>query len=135
MGRPIKTLRGNCMMYSRNKSLIVSDRTKNWEGLGDFSKHLGEAAGSAAKNVGKKILNIQGRALELAANIGTAAATKNPKLIAASAPDVIKFVHQGKGLYKAEGLSGKGLSGKGLSGKGLSGKSLSGKWLYLGKIH
>ena len=37
--------------------------------MGNFFKHLG----SAAKNVGKKILNNPGRALELAANIGTAA--------------------------------------------------------------
>ena len=99
----VNMLRGTCMMCSRNKSLFVSDRTKSGEGLGDFFKHLG----SAAKNVGKKRLNNPGRALELAANIGTAAASKNPKLIAATAPDVIKFVHQGKGLYKAEGLSGK----------------------------
>ena len=54
--------------------------------------------GSAAKNVGKKVLKIPGRALELAANIGTAAASKNPRMIAATAPDIIKFVHQGKGL-------------------------------------
>ena len=110
-------LRGTCVMCSRNKSLIVSDQTINGEGLGDFFKHLG----SAAKNVEKKILNNPARALEIAANIGTASASKNPKLIAATAPDVIKFVHQGKGLYKDEGLSGK-------AGK-------AGKGLYLGKIH
>ena len=108
MGRPVKILRGNCMIRNRNKSLIVSDRTVDAEGLGDFFKHLG----SAAKNVGKKILNNPGRALEIAANIGTAAASKNPRMIAATAPDVVKFVHQGKGLYKAEGLR-EGLSSKG----------------------
>ena len=42
------------------------------------------------QNVGKKFLNNPGRALELAANIGTAAASKNPKLFAATAPDIIK---------------------------------------------
>ena len=63
--------------------------------MGDFFKHIGKAA----KNVGKKILNNPGRALELAANIGTAAASKNPRMIAATASDIIKFVHQGKGLY------------------------------------
>ena len=78
--------------------LIVSDQTISAEGLADFFKHIGKAA----KNVGKKILNNPGRALELAANIGTAAASKNPKLIAATAPDLIKFVHQGKGLYLGE---------------------------------
>ena len=113
----VKMLRGTCMMCSRNKSLIVSDRTMNGDGLGDFFKQLGKAA----KSVGKKILNNPGRALEIAANNGTAPAGKNPKLIAATAPEVIKFVHQGKGLYKAEGLSGKASKG--------------GKGLYLGKIH
>ena len=86
---------GTCSTCRRNKSLIVSDQTIQAEGLGDFLKHLV----SAAKNVGKKILNNPGRALEIAAIIGTAAASKNPKRIAATAPDIIKFVHQGKGLY------------------------------------
>ena len=63
--------------------------------MGDFFKHIVKAA----KNVGKKIINNPGRALELAAIIGTAAPSKNPKLIAATAPDIRKFVHQVKGLY------------------------------------
>ena len=63
--------------------------------MGDFFKHIGKAN----KNVGKKILKNPARALEIAANIGAAAASKNPKLIAATAPDNMKIVHQGKGLY------------------------------------
>ena len=94
-GMPVKLLRGTCSSCKRNKSLLVSDQTIQAEGLGDFFRGIGKAA----KSVGKKILNNPGRALELAANIGTAAASKNPKLIAATAPDIIKFVHQGKGLY------------------------------------
>ena len=94
-GVPLKLLRGKCTKCNRNKSMIVSDQTIQAEGLSDFFKGLGKAA----KNVGKKILNNPGRALEIAANIGTAATTKNPRLIAATAPDIIKFVHQGKGLY------------------------------------
>ena len=94
-GEPVKLLRGTCSTCKRNKSLIVSDQTIQAEGLGDFFRGIGKAA----KSVGKKILNNPGRALELAANIGTAAASKNPRLIAATAPDIIKFVHQGKGLY------------------------------------
>ena len=93
-GAPVKLLRGTCSTCKRNKSLIVSDQTIQ-AGLGDFFRGIGKAA----KSVGKKILNNPGGALELAANIGTAAASKNPKLIAATAPDIIKFVHQGKGLY------------------------------------
>ena len=94
-GAAVKLLRGTCSICKRNKSLIVSDQTIQAEGLGDFYRGIGKAA----KNVGKKILNNPGRALELAANIGTAAASKNPRMIAATAPDIIKFVHQGKGLY------------------------------------
>ena len=94
-GMPVKLLRGTCSSCKRNKSLIVSDQTIQAEGLGDFFRGIGKAA----KSVGKKILNNPGRALELAANIGTAAASKNPRMIAATAPDIIKFVHQGKGLY------------------------------------
>ena len=94
-GAAVKLLRGTCSTCKRNKSLIVSDQTIQAEGLGDFFRGIGKAA----KNVGKKILNNPGRALELAANIGTAAASKNPRITAATAPDIIKFVHQGKGLY------------------------------------
>ena len=94
-GAAVKLLRGFCSTCKRNKSLIVSDQTIQAEGLGDFFRGIGKAA----KNVGKKILNNPGRALELAANIGTAAASKNPRMIAATAPDIINIVHQGKGLY------------------------------------
>ena len=55
--------------------------------MGDFFEHLGKAA----KNVGKKTLNIQAREWEIAANIGTASESKNPKLNAATAPEVIKI--------------------------------------------
>ena len=142
IGRPVKILRGNCMICNRNNNLIVSARTIDGEGLGDFFKHLG----SAAKNVGKKILNNPARALEIAANIGTAAASKNPRMIAATAPDVIKFVHQGKGLYKAEGLREsyresyrEGLSSKDSKAANTSNTNrkarTNSKGLYLGKIH
>ena len=94
-GAAVKLLRGTCSTCKRNKSLIVSDPTIQAEGLGDFFRGIGKAA----KNVGKKILNNPGRALELAANISTAAASKNPRMIAATAPDIIKLVHQGKSLY------------------------------------
>ena len=97
-GMPVELLRGVCVTCKRNKSFIASDQTISAEGLGDFFKHIGKAA----KNVGKKIFNNHGRELEVAANIGTAATSKNPKLIAANAPDVIKCVHQGKGLYLGE---------------------------------
>ena len=94
-GVPVKLLGCTYSTCERNKSLIVSDQTIQAEGLVDFFRGIRKAA----KRVGKKILNNPGRALELAANIGTAAASKNPRMIAATAPDIIKFVHQRKGLY------------------------------------
>ena len=93
-GLPVKLSRGTCSSCKRNKSSIVSDQTIQAEGLGDFLRGIGKAA----ESVGKKILNNPGRALKLAANIETAAASKNPRMIAATAPDIVKFVHQGKGL-------------------------------------
>ena len=92
---PVELLRGTCSTCNRNKSLIVSDQTIQAEGLCDFFKHLRKAA----KNVRKKIFNNPGKALEVAANIGTAAASKNPRMITATAPDFIKFVRQKMGLY------------------------------------
>ena len=77
-GAPVKLLRGTCSTCKRNKSLIVSDQTIQAEGLGDFFRGIEKAA----KSVGKKMLNNPGRALELAANIGTASASKNPRMIA-----------------------------------------------------
>ena len=56
------------------------------------------ALGKAAKNVGKNFNN-PGRAIELAANTGFAAASKNPKLIAATPPDIKIFIHHGKGFH------------------------------------
>ena len=53
----------------------------------------------AAKNVGKKILNNSGRALESAANTGTAAAIESAKVIAAKAPDIKEFINQEKRFY------------------------------------
>ena len=59
-------------------------------------------------------------------------------MIAATAPDVIKFVHQGKGLYKAEALSSKGskAGSKAANTSNTNRKArTNSKGLYLGKIH
>ena len=69
-GTPIKLLKGICTKCNRNKSMTVSDKTIEAEGLKDFFKHLGKAA----KSVGKKVLANQGRALEIGAQLGAAAA-------------------------------------------------------------
>ena len=51
------------------------------------------------KKCWNKFLNNPGRALEIPANIGTAAASKNPKLLASTGSDIIKIVDQGEALY------------------------------------
>ena len=94
-GFPVKILRGTCVTCKRNERLIVSDQTFAAERLGYYFKHLRKAS----KHVGKKILNNPVRALEIATNIGTAAASKKPKLVAATAPEVIKFGHQVIALF------------------------------------
>ena len=91
---PVKFLGG--VTCKTNKSLEVSDQTIQAEGLGDFFDHLGKAATNTTK-----IKKNPGRALGKTAIIGTgtAAASKNPKLIAATAPDFINNIRQGKDLY------------------------------------
>ena len=55
----------------RNKSLIVSDQTIQAKGMGEDSKHLAKSA-----KLLEKRLNTPCKALEFAANVGTAAASK-----------------------------------------------------------
>ena len=90
-GKKVKLLlTRKCVTCKQNKSVIVSDQTIQAEGLSNFFSSIGKAA----KNVGKKILNNPGSALELAANIGNVAASKNRKFIEAIALEVVRFVHQ-----------------------------------------
>ena len=86
---------GICSTCKRKSRLYYQIKLLQAEELGNIFSSLGKAS----EKVGKKILNFPGRAIEPAAYIGTAAATKNSKLNAATAPDFTKFVHQLKGLY------------------------------------
>ena len=47
----------------------------------------------------KKILKYPNRALDITANIATAAASRNPKSVIKSLPELITFYNTGKGLY------------------------------------
>ena len=98
-GREIKLLVGKCMVCNRKKSMIVSDNTKKAEGLGSFFKNLGKVSSKADKKLATNVLKNPGRALEIGANIATAAATKSPKAALSTLPEVINFYHTGKGLY------------------------------------
>ena len=89
-----KMLKGNCVKCNRNKSLTVSDATKEAEGLKDFFKSVGRAA----VNFEKKVANNPIRALEIASKIGTSAASRNPRAALSATPDLIKFATTGEGI-------------------------------------
>ena len=98
-GREIKLLVGQCSICNRKKSMIVSDNTIQAEDLGGFFKNLGKISAKAGKKLAKNVLTNPGRALDLAAKIATAAATKSPKAALSTLPEVINFYHTGKSLY------------------------------------
>ena len=97
-GKEVKLLVGKCVICDRKKTMIVSDNVIQAEGLGDF-KNLGKVSSKVAKILAKNALKNPSRFLEIGANIATAAATKSPKAALTTLPEVIKFYHEGKGLY------------------------------------
>ena len=98
-GKEIKLLVGKCIICDRKKSMIVSDNTIQAEGLGEFFKNLGKKGLNVSKKMAKNVLNNPTRALDITANIATAAASRNPKNVMKSLPELITFYNTGKGLY------------------------------------
>ena len=94
-----KLLIGYCSICNRKKSMTVSDKTIKAEGLSSFFENLGKISSKAGKKLPKNVLSNPGRALDLTAQIATAAATKSPKAALSTLPEVINFYHTGKGLY------------------------------------
>ena len=47
----------------------------------------------------KNVLRNPGRAVDITANIATAAASRNPKNLMSTLPEIIFFYNTGKGLY------------------------------------
>ena len=79
--------------------MIVSDNTIQAEGLGDFFRILGKLSAKAGKKLATNVLKNPGRALEIGANVATAAASRNPKNVLSTLPEVINFYHKGRGVY------------------------------------
>ena len=79
--------------------MIVSDNTIKAEGLGDFFKNLGKKGLNVSKKMAKNVLKNPSRALDITANNATAAASRNPKNVMKSLPELITFYNTGKGLY------------------------------------
>ena len=79
--------------------MTVSDNTIKAEGLSGFLKTLGKISAKTGKKLASNVLKTPARALEIGANVATAAASRNPKAALSSLPQVINFYHTGKGLY------------------------------------
>ena len=79
--------------------MTVSDDTIKAEGLSSFFKNLGKISPKAGKKLATNVLKNPARALEIGANVATAAASRNPKAASSTLPEVTKFYHEGRGLY------------------------------------
>ena len=71
--------------------MTVSDNTIQAEGLGGFSKILGRVFAKAGTKLDTNVVEKPGRALEIGANVGTAFASRIPKEILSSLPEVTIF--------------------------------------------
>ena len=90
-GGETKLLVGKCMVCNKKKSMIVSDNTIQAEGLSDFFKSLGKKGPNVSKKMAKIVLKNPSRALDITANIASAAASRNPKNVLSTLPELITF--------------------------------------------
>ena len=79
--------------------MTVSDNTIQTEGLGSFFENLERILAKAGKNLATNVIKNLGRALDITANIATAAANRNAKAALSTLPEVNNFYHNGEGLY------------------------------------
>ena len=79
--------------------MIVSDKTIQAEGLGDFFKNIGKKGLNVSKKMAKNVLKNPSRALDTTGNIATAAASRNPENVMSTLPELIIFYNTGKGLF------------------------------------
>ena len=91
-----KGLIGHCSICNRKKSMTVSDNTIVAEHLGDLFKNLAIKGPNVSKNLAKNVLKNRGRALDITANIPTAAA-RNPEAGLSTLPHLITFYNAGRG--------------------------------------
>ena len=94
-----KILTGHCLICNRKQSLTVSDNTIPTKSLGDFFRNLGKKGLSVSKRMAKNIIRNPGRAFEIGANVGTAFASRSPKMTLSSPPEQMNFYHTGRRLY------------------------------------
>ena len=79
--------------------MIVSGNTIQGEELGELFKNLVKSSVKVCNKLAKNVFKNTGRALDITANNATAAASRNPKNVMSSLPELITFYNTGKGLY------------------------------------
>ena len=79
--------------------MIVSDNTKQAEGLGSLFTNLWKLSAKTSRNLATNALKNPSRFLEICANVATAAASRTPKAASSTLLEVINFYHTGKRLY------------------------------------
>ena len=79
--------------------MTVSDNTTHAKGLGDFFKNLVKKGLYVSKKMAKNALRKPSGFPELTADVAAAAASRNPKSVLSTSPEVIKFYQTGSGLY------------------------------------
>ena len=60
---------------------------------------MGKIFATGVKKLATNVVKNPGRALDITANIATAAASRNPKAALSTLPEYIDFYHMGKRLY------------------------------------
>ena len=98
-GKENKLLVEKCVIYDRPKTMIVFDNVIQAEGHSDFFKNLGSKGLDVSKNMAKNVLKYPCSAPDNTAKIATAAASRKPKNIMKSPPELITFYNTGKALY------------------------------------
>ena len=79
--------------------MIPCNITIKAEALIGFFKNLGKKRLNASEKIPEKVLKIPSRALDITANLATAAVSKSPKNVLKTPPEVINFYHNGLGDY------------------------------------
>ena len=76
--------------------MAVSDSTIKAEGLSSFFKNLGKISAKVGKKLATNVLKNPSRALEIGANVVTAAASRNLEAALSTLPELIIFYNTGK---------------------------------------
>ena len=98
-GGEIYILVGQCSTCKRKSSMIVSHNTIKAEGLGSFFKNLGIISSKAGTKLATNVSKNPGRTPEIGAKVAITAASRSPKNVLSTIPEVLNFYHTGRGLY------------------------------------